>query len=98
MSKYKITGIIYIQTDSERESERDSDTDRDRQIERQTDRDREAESGEEKRILYYARIKINARVGLFFYFIFYFLYRSVPDDKHSNTQYIKQEYKYIMAK
>ena len=40
-------------------------------------------------ILYYTRIKISAQVGFFFLFF----NKSVSDDKHSNTQYVKQEYK-----
>ena len=56
---------------------------RDRQTDRQTDRDTDRE---ENTLLH--KDKDLSTIGFFVLF-----YKSVPDNKHGNTKYVKQEYK-----
>ena len=47
MSKYKITGIIYIHIGRERQTDTDTDRQTDRQTDRGRDRDKERQRGTE---------------------------------------------------
>ena len=61
----------------ERERERETETETETETERQRQRQRENTLLHKDKDLNTSRL----------------LYKSVPDDKHSNTQYVKQEYK-----
>ena len=62
-----------------RETERDRDRDRERERQRQ----RETERQRDSTLIHKDKDLSTSRL----------FYESVPDDKHSNTQYVKQEYK-----
>ena len=71
--------LVHFISASERERQRQTDRHTDTQTHRQTDRQTETER---KLILYYTTIKKLSTSRLF--------YKSVPDDKHNKTQYVKQ--------
>ena len=77
-----------------RQTDRQTETDRQRQRQTETDRQRQTkietkESGQRENDLLHKDKDLNT-IRLFCKF--------VPDDKHSNTQYIKQEYNELCGK
>ena len=72
----------------DRQTDRQTETERDRERQRQRDRDRETETDTQRghTTLLHKEIGFKHKSAFFFY-------KSVPDDKHSNTHYVKHEYK-----